>query len=84
MMQYPSTVSLASVGLTQRDFLARYVETQRRRLCEPPERFLERVLTQFYYDFPELAPEGLADAQPEGLSGETYSDIPCSPAADLE
>jgi hypothetical protein len=55
MLEYPSTVSLARVGLTSEEFLARYVSPQRRLRCESAERFIERILTKFYNDFPELA-----------------------------
>ncbi len=57
MSEFPTDKALTSVGLTRRDFLARYVDSQRKRVCEPIERFHVRILTRFYIDFPELLAE---------------------------
>lgn len=57
MSEFPTVEALTSVGLTRQDFLARYVDSQRKRVCEPLERFHVRILTRFYVDFPELLAE---------------------------
>ena len=57
MSEFPTDKGLTSVGLTRRDFLARYVDSQRQRVCEPIERFHVRIPTRFYIDFPELLAE---------------------------
>jgi hypothetical protein len=57
MSEFPTDKALTSVGLTRQDFLARYVDSQRTRVCEPIERFHVRILTRFYIDFPELLAE---------------------------
>ena len=54
MFQYPSSEELASVGLTKEEFLARYVNCQRVKICEPIERFTDRVLTRFYLDYTQI------------------------------
>jgi len=70
--------------LTRRDFLARYVDSQRQRVCEPIERFHVRILTRFYIDLPELlaepswtrADEEAHFSQAEHFNGVINRDVP--------
>jgi hypothetical protein len=39
MYEFPTDRALTRVGLTRRDFLAPYVDSQRKRVCEPIQRF---------------------------------------------
>jgi hypothetical protein len=86
MFLYPSSEELASVGLTQEGFLAKYVNSQRVKICEPIERFTERVLARFYLDYPTLlknpeppftrADEEALLAEAEYFNGVTNGDAP--------
>ena len=86
MFQYPSSEELASVGLTKEEFLARYVNCQRVKICEPIERFTDRVLTRFYLDYPQIlknpeppftrADEQALLAEAEHFNGVTNRDAP--------
>jgi hypothetical protein len=86
MFLYPSSEELASVGLTQEAFLAKYVNSQRVKICEPIERFTERVLCRFYLDYPTLlknpeppftrADEQALLAEAEYFNGVTNGDAP--------
>jgi hypothetical protein len=84
MSEFPTDKVLTSVGLTRRNFLARYVDSQCQRVREPIERFHVRILTRFYIDFPELlaepswtrADEEAHFSQAEYFSGVTNRDAP--------
>ena len=84
MSEFPTDKVLISVGLTRRDFLARYVDSQRKPVCELIERFHVRILTRFYIDLPELlaepsctrADEEAHFSQAEYFNGVTNRDAP--------
>ena len=73
-------------GYTKEDFLARYVNCQRVKICEPIERFTDRVLTRFYLDYPQIlknpeppftrADEQALLAEAEYFNGVTNGDAP--------